>query len=66
MSLAKKFGSKKNEEEELTVRDAMQRLEQAKDMLTKKSDILQTKIHDEIQVAKEHGIKNKQSKNIFL
>ena len=66
MSLSKKFGSKKNEEEALTVRDAMQRLEQTKDMLTKECDILKTKIHDLVQVAKENGIKNKQSKNIFL
>ena len=66
MSLAKIFGSKKSKEAEPTPQDAIQRLRQTEDMLTKKSDFLEKKIQGEIQTAKKNGTKNKRGKNIFL
>ena len=63
MSLAKIFGSKKPKEAEPTPQDAIQRLRQTEEMLTKKSDFLEKKIQDEVQTAKKNGTKNTRGKN---
>jgi len=57
-TLAKIFGSKKKQEAP-TTQEAIQKLRETEDMLTKKSDFLEKKIQDELTIAKKAGTKNK-------
>jgi len=57
MSFGGLFGKKKNEAP--TSQEAIQKLRQTEELLTKKSDYLEKKIHDETMTAKKNGTKNK-------
>lgn len=59
MSLASIFGSKKKKEAAPTAGEAIQKLRETEDMLTKKSDFLEKKIEQEILTAKKNGKTNK-------
>lgn len=61
MSLAKIFGSGKKKEEAVTTQDAIQKLRQTEEMLTKKSDFLEKKIKQELVIAKKAGTKDKRT-----
>jgi len=59
MSLFEKiFGSKKKGKTP-SPQEAIQRLREVQDMLTKKSDFLEKKVEHELQTAKKAGTKNK-------
>ncbi|XP_065676608.1 charged multivesicular body protein 4c [Hydra vulgaris] len=59
MSLAKIFGSTKKKEDEPTASEAIQRLRQAEELLTKKSEHLEKKIAEQLEIAKKAGTRNK-------
>ena len=50
------FGSKK---EEPTPEEAMNKLRETEQMLTKKSEYIESQIQDQVALAKKHGMKNK-------
>jgi len=52
------FGSKKKGET-LSPQEAIQRLREGQEILTKKSDFLKKKVEHELQTAKKAGTKNK-------
>lgn len=56
--ISKAFGGKKKEAE-VTPQDAIQRLRETEEMLSKKSQFLEKKIDSELDLAKKHGTKNK-------
>lgn len=58
--ISKAFATKKKEEI-ATPQDAIQRLRETEEMLTKKSDFLEKKIEQEVATAKRHGTKNKRA-----
>jgi charged multivesicular body protein 4A/B len=60
--MSKAFGGGKKKEEPTTPQDAIQRLRETEEMLTKKSDFLENKIQQEIATAKRHGTKNKRGR----
>jgi len=62
MSLAKIFGSGKKKEETPTTQDAIQKLRQTEEMLTKKSEFIEKKMTQELITAKKAGTKNKRGK----
>lgn len=64
-TLAKIFGSKKKQEAP-TTQEAIQKLRETEDMLTKKSDFLEKKIQDELTIAKKAGTKNKRGRDIHI
>lgn len=53
------FGSSKKKEVAPTTQDAIQKLRDTEEMLTKKSEFLEKKISQELSVAKKAGTKNK-------
>ncbi|CAF0778409.1 unnamed protein product [Brachionus calyciflorus] len=57
MSLFKKFG--KSKEKPPTTQEAIQRIRDVEDLLNKKSQFLEKKINDELNIAKQNGTKNK-------
>ena len=59
MSLAKMFGGSKKKEDEPTASEAIQRLRQAEELLTKKSEHLEKKIAEQLDIARKAGTKNK-------
>ena len=59
MSWFKSWGGGKKKEDAVTPQDAIQRLRETEEMLTKKSDFLENKIQQEIATAKRNGTKNK-------
>ena len=62
MSLLEKlFGSKKKGEVP-SPQEAIQRLREVQEMLTKKSEFLEKKVDHELQTAKKAGTKNKRGK----
>ncbi|XP_057291602.1 charged multivesicular body protein 4c-like isoform X1 [Hydractinia symbiolongicarpus] len=61
MSLAKIFGSGKKKEAAPTTQEAIQKLRETEDMLTKKTDFLEKKIKNEIIIAKKAGTKDKRT-----
>ncbi|OQV18023.1 putative Charged multivesicular body protein 4b [Hypsibius exemplaris] len=58
---SKALGGGKKKEDPTTPQDAIQRLRETEEMLTKKSDFLENKIQTEIATAKRHGTKNKRA-----
>lgn len=60
--LGKFFGGKKGEPAP-TPSEAIQKLREMEDLLTKKQEFLEKKIEDEIATARKHGTKNKRGKN---
>ena len=62
--ISKAFATKKKEEI-ATPQDAIQRLRETEEMLTKKSDFLEKKIEQEVATAKRHGTKNKRGEHIL-
>ena len=56
--LGRMFGGKKGDKAP-TPQEAIQRLRETEDMLTKKSDFLEKKIEQELATVKKHGTKNK-------
>ena len=59
MSLAKIFGGGKKKTVEPTTQEAIQKLRNTEEMLTKKSEFLEKKIQVELLAAKKAGTKNK-------
>ncbi|ELT87311.1 hypothetical protein CAPTEDRAFT_168545 [Capitella teleta] len=59
--LGRLFGSGKKGEKAPTSQEAIQRLRETEDMLSKKSDYLEKKIESEIATARKHGTKNKRA-----
>jgi len=57
--LARMFGSGKKGEKAPTPQEAIQRLRETEEMLTKKSDFLEKKVDSELAIAKKAGTKNK-------
>lgn len=64
--LAKAFSGGKKREDPVTPQDAIQRLRETEEMLTKKSDFLEKKIEQEIATAKKHGTKNKRGEKSMV
>jgi hypothetical protein len=62
--LGRLFGSGKKGEKAPTAQEAIQRLRETEDMLSKKSDYLEKKIGAEIAIARKHGTKNKRGRSI--
>lgn len=56
---AKLFGGGKNKQP--TPQEAIQKLRETEDMLTKKADFLEKRIEQELASAKKHGTKNKRA-----
>lgn len=52
------FGGKKGEKAP-TTGEAIQKLRETEDMLIKKQEFLESKIEQELKLAKTHGVKNK-------
>jgi len=63
--LAKAFGVKKGGKSP-SPQEAIQKLRETEEMLQKKADFLETKVTKELNIAKQHGTKNPQSKRIAL
>ena len=61
MSGLRQIFSKKKEKAPST-HDAIQKLLEVEDVLNKKSQFLEKKVNDELQIAKKHGTKNKRCK----
>ncbi|XP_055343759.1 charged multivesicular body protein 4b-like [Paramacrobiotus metropolitanus] len=59
--ISKAFGGGKKKDDPVTPQDAIQRLRETEEMLTKKSDFLENKVQQEISLAKKHGTKNKRA-----
>lgn len=60
MSLfAKIFGSKNNSGKAPTPQEAIQKLLEIEELLSKRQEVLEKKINDELQIAKTNGVKNK-------
>lgn len=55
----KLFGSGEKGGKKPTTQDAIQRLRETEDMLTKKQEYLEKKIEQELMTAKKNGTKNK-------
>lgn len=62
MSLFGKMFGKNSKEKPPTPQEAIQRIRDVEDLLSKKSQFLEKKIDDELQSAKKYGTKNKRSK----
>lgn len=59
MSALKSFFSKNPKEKAPTPQEAIQRIRDVEDLLNKKSQYLEKKIEDELDVARKNGTKNK-------
>jgi len=61
MNLAKMFGGRKNKGAAPTTQEAIQKLRETEEMLTKKTDFLEKKIETEKRTAKQNASKNKRA-----
>lgn len=64
MSLLEKLFGKKKGEAAPSPQEAIQRLREVEEMLTKKSEFLEKKVEHELQTARKAGTKNK--RGIYL
>lgn len=60
--IAKAFGGGGKKQEQANPQEAIQKLRQTEEMLQKKSDFLEKKIDQEINIAKTNATKNKRGK----
>lgn len=63
--IAKAFGMSKGGKPP-SPQEAIQKLRETEEMLQKKADFLETKVTKELNIARQHGTKNPQSKRIAL
>ena len=59
MSLFSKIFGKSNSEKTPTPQEAIQKLLEIEELMTKRQDVLEKKINDELNTARTNGIKNK-------
>lgn len=64
--ISRAFGGGGKKQEQATPQDAIQKLRQTEEMLQKKSDFLEKKIEQEINVAKANASKNKRGKYLYF
>jgi charged multivesicular body protein 4 len=65
MSLFNKIFGKNGKEKPPTPQEAIQRIRDVEELLNKKSEYLEKKVHDELDVARKHGTKNKRCIHIL-
>lgn len=59
------FGGKKGDKAP-TTGEAIQKLRETEDMLIKKQEFLESKIEQELQIARTNGVKNKRGVCLFV
>jgi hypothetical protein len=61
MSMFAKLFGKGSNEKAPTPQEAIQKLLEIEDLMRKRQDVLETKIENELKIAKQNGLKNKRS-----